>query len=497
MFVPDLLSRGVTQALARACVTLDGTTLTFADVDDRASRLAQTLIEVGVTRGDRVMLIAKNELEFLEIQVACQRAGASLVAVNFRLAPAEVVAIVSDCAPAVLITGPGFEKLGAGISVRIHFQLGVDGSYEERLSRTRPLSRVHLDGDAIAQIAYTSGTTGAPKGAQITNATLFGRIASLTTGLDIDVDDVFLQTLPLFHLASLVSFAYTISACPVVIVRDFDPADTLWTISMEKVTRAIMVPTIISALVEARGSYDGDLGSLRTVYYGASPIAPVVLDQALSTFECEMAQFYGMTEAGIATLLGPADHTLGDESRLRAAGQPLPFYELMIRRPDGQPAAVGEVGEIAISGPGLMHSYRGNPDATAAALVDGYLLTGDAGYVDDEGYLFVSDRVKDMIITGGENVFCREVEAALLAHPDVADAAVIGLADERWGQRVHALIVETSAIDDGALDEWCRQRIAGYKCPRSFERVEELPRNAVGKILKHVLRADREAGSLG
>lgn len=501
MLIPDLLDHGLSRAPDRACVIQGGTRRSFAQVDDRAARAATAMTAAGVGPGDRVVLLAANEPEFLELHVACQRAEAVLVAVNYRLAPAELAAIVADATPRLLIHGPGFADPAATLAVATTWHLGADGtgdSYEQLLGRSAPTPRgAGLDSAALAQIMYTSGTTGLPKGAQISNGALFGRLAVLTAALSIGERDVFLQTLPLFHLASLASFAFTACAATCVTVRDFDPAAVLGTVEREQITHTLVVPTIIEALLGAEPSFDGDLASLHTMFYGASPIAAGLLIRALDTFGCRFAQLYGMTEAGIAVSLEPADHDpVARQDLLAAAGRDLPFCRVGIVRADGSPAAAGEVGEIVLAGPGLMTGYWNAPTATAEVLREGWMHTGDAGYRTEAGYLFVTDRIKDMIITGGENVFCGEVEAVLSRHPTVTDVAVIGLPDPRWGQRVHALIVGpqggTGGVDTDELDAWCREHLAGYKRPRSYEAIDALPRNAVGKVLKRILSRDRQ-----
>lgn len=494
MFVPDLLDRGIDIAPERDCVVLGSRRLSFAEVDDRAARLASALDSAGVSPGDHVLLVAQNEAEFLEIQIACQRVGAALVALNFRLAPSEMAAIVADCTPVLAISGAEYVDVVGSFGIPTVWHLGGEGAraYDTVIAAAAPRARGPLRAEAIAQIAYTSGTTGKPKGARISNGTLFGRIAILTSNIEIDDDDVFLQTLPLFHLASLVSFAFTVAAVPMVIVREFDPAGVLRLIADERVTKMITVPTIIGALLAAAPSFDGDLTSMRVIYYGASPISAKLVHAALETFGCRLAQFYGMTEAGIAILLQPEDHGPNARPELASAtGRQLRLCRVEILRADGTVAAPGEVGEVAISGPGVMEDYLGNPEATAAAIVGGRMMTGDAGYFTADGYLYMTDRIKDMVISGGENVFGREVEDALLAHPAVDEVAVIGLPHPEWGQSVHAIVVSRAGVADDELDAWCRERIAAYKRPRSYERVDALPRNAVGKVLKYVLRAER------
>ncbi|MET7392045.1 AMP-binding protein [Dactylosporangium sp. NPDC005572] len=499
--VPDLLLFGVRRTPDKVCVAQGDASLTFAQVHGRAGRAGAVLQAHGVRRGDRVALLAANELQFLELQVACQRIGAAFVPVNFRLARPEIEALVADCRPVVMIHGPGYGAAADGLDIPHTLHLGQDGvgtSYDAALAAqsSSPHDIGMLPADGIAQIPYTSGTTGRAKGAIVRNSALFGRVSALMATMAIQRDDVFLQTLPLFHLASTVSFAYTAAGASCITLANFEPTHTLRIIERGQVTHTLVVPTIIDALARTVPICDADLSSLRTVFYGASPIPASMLSNALATLPCGFAQLYGMTEAGIAVMLPPEDHNPQTKpGLLSAAGRDVMFYRTRVVRPDGTACAPGEFGEITMAGPGLFDGYWNAPEATAQTLRAGQMSTGDGGYVDEAGYLYLTDRIKDMIITGGENVFCPEVEAVLAAHPAVTEVAVIGLPDATWGQRVHAVLVTAPGADTTPedLDAWCRERLAGYKRPRSYEFVAALPRNAVGKILKRELRVDVEA----
>jgi acyl-CoA synthetase (AMP-forming)/AMP-acid ligase II len=496
VFVPDLLDHGARRAPDRACVVQSPyASLTFAEVDDRASRVARSLLDAGLRQGDRVVLIAANEPEFLELQAGCQRAAVTFVPLNYRLAPQELRLIVADCAPRLMIHGRGRAELGGEIDAPAVWHLGEEGlgqCYETVVASSAPLSRQPLEAAALAQIAYTSGTTGRPKGVAITNGALFGRVATLRADIAMHENDVFLQTLPLFHIANTLSFAFTTAAATCVTIAAFDADKALATCKQWGVSHTLVVPTIIAALRDALPRHADALSAMRLVMYGAAPITPDLLADAHASFGCGFAQLYGMTESGIGVMLSPRDHDRLRAGDVPATGRDLGFYQTAVHRADGTLAEPGEPGEVVISGPGLFDFYWANPTATSQTLRDGWVHTGDAGYHDSDGYLYVTDRIKDMIITGGENVYCSEVEAVLLAHGGVTDAAVIGIPDPKWGQTVHALIVATGPLPTSELDEHCRRRLGSYKCPKSYEIVSELPRNAAGKVLKHQLRDERK-----
>jgi acyl-CoA synthetase (AMP-forming)/AMP-acid ligase II len=499
VYVPDLVAHGAARAPERPCIVQDPfPTLTFADVDDRASRLVRAFADAGLRRGDRVALLAPNEPEFLELQAACQRAGTVLVPLNFRLTATELHHIVTDCSPRLLLHGRGCAAKAEQLGAATVWHLGVDGqgsSYDAVLADSSPATWDPPLADSLAQIVYTSGTTGRPKGAAVSNGALFSRIATLRADIAMDEHDVFLQTLPLFHIANTLSFAFATAAATCITVAAFDADAVLAICDRMHVTHTLVVPTIIAALVAALPRIPQAFNAMQRVMYGAAPISPDLLERARRAFGCGFAQLYGMTESGIGVMLDPDDHALLGTWDQPAAGRDLGFYRTAVRRPDGRQAAAGEVGEITITGPGLFDHYWQNPAATADTLRAGWVHTGDAGFRDAKGYLHITDRIKDVIITGGENVYSPEVEATLSEHPDVVDVAVIGLPDERWGQAVHALIVARTTVDPTELDQHCRRQLGAYKCPKTYEFVTELPRNAAGKLLKHRLRDERTASA--
>lgn len=493
--VPDILALGATRCPDRAAVVVEDRALSFGEVDDRASRLAHHLREYGVAAGDRVALLAMNEVEYLEVLVACQRCGAISVPLNFRLARPELAFIVGDASPAALIYGPGYADTAAELGMP--YTLGFGPDYEDALAAAPSASpeRPLLDAAADSTILYTSGTTGRPKGAVITNHALASRIASNLHEYRVDSADVFLQALPLFHIASNVTVSYASIGATNVLVRQFDPAVVLDLIARHRVTAALLVPTMINMLVNESAVAEADLSSLHTLMYGASPIPPALLERALTLIDAGFLQPFGMTETSGCTLLRRDDHDpVRHPKRMASAGTEMYGYEVRVVDDADVEVGAGEVGEVICRGPAMMDRYWNAPEASAAALRNGWMHTGDLGYRDGDRYLFITDRKKDMVVTGGENVYPREVEDVLYAHPSVLDAAVIGVPDERWGERVHAVLVrrpdaEHAGVADVEVLTFARDRLAAYKVPRSVEWVGELPRNATGKVLKTELRA--------
>jgi acyl-CoA synthetase (AMP-forming)/AMP-acid ligase II len=318
----------------------------------------------------------------------------------------------------------------------------------------------------------------------------FLETSSAVDGFDYQSDETLMIVMPLFHVAGVnVSCAGLAHGCRTIIVRDFVPARALQIMQDEAVAHTFIAPAMILMLLQSPGVAETDFSSLRTIAYGASPISEEVLNRAKAAFGCGFVQYYGMTETtGGGTYLSPADHDRGD--KLRSCGRPWPDTEAAILGPDLRPVAQGEVGEIAIRGDCVMKGYWNRAEATTAAIRDGWMLTGDAGYQDADGYFHVHDRMKDMIITGGENVYPAEVENALFGAPGVADVAVIGVPSERWGEEVKAIVVASAgeAGDPAAIIAWARERIAGFKAPKSVDFVDTLPRNASGKVLRRELR---------
>ena len=351
--------------------------------------------------------------------------------------------------------------------------------------------------DDVLQL-YTSGTTGLPKGVRLThgNYAAFLGLRHMVDGFDYTSDDTVLILMPMFHVAGTnISFAGLAAGGRILLQADFNPAQVLAAIPAERVAHAFLAPVMINALLQTPGVESTDFSSMKTVSYGASPISEAVLAAATARFGCGFIQFYGMTETtGAGTTLAPAEHR---GALMRSCGRPWPTLEARIADEDGATLGAGEIGEIELRGPIIMAGYWNRPEATAETIrPDGWLRTGDAGFMDEDGFFFVHDRVKDMIVSGGENVYPAEVENAILGCPGVADAAVIGVPDERWGEAVKAIIVAAPGPrpDPADIIAWARQRIAGFKAPKTIDFIDALPRNPSGKVLRRELRAPYWAG---
>jgi long-chain acyl-CoA synthetase len=473
--------------------------LTYGELDERSSRLAQALRGAGVGPGVRVAHLDRTGPEVIELLFAAGKIGAVVVPLNWRLAPPELEAIVADARAPVLIAGPGFLETARRIadapasSVRV---VETGAEYEAWLA-AHPAVDPGLRGDAgdtIVQM-YTSGTTGVPKGVLTTHRNL-AAAAETSPRWGFDADSVSLTPLPMFHIGGIGwAFVGLWNGAATLLVSDFDPPAVLDLLERERVTNAVFVPTMLQMLCAVPGAAGRDYGALRSIAYGASPITTPVLKRALRTFACDLFGIYGLTETtGAAVQLDAADHDPDGprEHLLRSAGRPYPWVQLRIADPaSGAGRAPREVGEVWLRAPNVMAGYFNRPAETAAACTpDGWLRTGDGGYVDEDGYLFLTDRIKDMIVSGGENVYPVEVEEALAQHPDVDEVAVIGVPDARWGETVKAIVVPApgTAPDAAALVAFLRERLAAYKLPRIVELAGTLPRTPSGKVLKRELR---------
>jgi long-chain acyl-CoA synthetase len=357
---------------------------------------------------------------------------------------------------------------------------------------------VGASGDELYGLFYTGGTTAASKGVMLSHANIVTNAYNTNTALGIDASDIYLHGAPMFHMADSAStFALTMNGAQHAFIPAFDVAKTLEAIQAFRVTLTLLVPTMINAVVHSPQIGGFDLSSLKRIVYGASPMPAALLEKALDSLRCQFLQGYGMTEtAPLLTYLPARDHVIGgdekQQKRLRAAGLPVLNIDLRILDPEGRQLPAGEIGEICVKGANVMKGYWRKPEATAEALRGGFMHTGDLGYLDEDGYVYLVDRAKDMIVSGGENIYCVEVEAALYLHPAVLEAAVFGIPHDEWGEQVHAVVVlkEGQTSDPDQLIEHCKSRIASYKCPKTLTlRREALPKSGAGKILKRELRA--------
>jgi long-chain acyl-CoA synthetase len=477
-------------------------TLTYHELHERSSRLAQALLAAGVRSGDRVAHLDRTAPEVVELLFAAAKIGAVAVPLNWRLAPPELAAILADSGAPVLLAGPGHVEIADGLREAVPQDLRVvpvGDAYEAWLAAhpAEDPGGSGASGDTVVQM-YTSGTTGVPKGVLTTHRNLAAAVDSSPLW-GFDEATVSLTPLPMFHIGGIGwTFLGIWNGGTTILVTEFDAPAVLDLLEHERVTNAVMVPTILQLLCAVPGAGERDFSALRSIAYGASPITTPVLKAALRTFRCPLFGVYGLTETtGGVVQLDPQDHDPDGprEHLLRSAGKPLPWVQLRVVDPeDGRDRAPHEVGEVWMRAPNVMAGYFGRPQETAAALTpDGWLRTGDGGYLDDEGFLFLTDRIKDMIVSGGENVYPVEVEEALSHHPGVSEVAVIGVPDERWGETVKALVVPAAGASPTPeeLIAFARERLAGYKLPRSVELVEDLPRTPSGKVLKRELRDRR------
>jgi long-chain acyl-CoA synthetase len=498
----------------RVALTFQGRETTYGQLDRRASRVANGLLASCPTPQTRVALLDKNSDQFYEVLLGAAKARLVTVPVNWRLAPAEIAYILNDAMAEVLFVGeeyfPIVEQLRPELRT-VTQVIALSGRHPEWEGYVRWRDRQdgtdpHLvtPGNDVALQLYTSGTTGHPKGAQLTHENLFAALPAAREWYPCTSEDVSLMCLPQFHVGgSFIGLIALYAGGRDVIVRQVDPVEILRLIPDEGVTKAFFVPAHLLFLLQTPGCRDVDFSSLQLIGYGGSPIPLDLLRDAIATFKCRFGQGYGLTETTAAlTTLPPEDHDPAGGPRMRSCGKPISPVQLKIVDRNGVELPPGQVGEIVVRSGLVMKGYWNLPEATAGSIRDGWFHTGDAGYVDEDGYVYVHDRVKDLIISGGENIYPAEVESALFGHPAIADVGVIGVPDDRWGEAVKAIVVRKPGVEvsEAELIAYCRERIAHYKAPKSVDFAESLPRNPSGKILKRILRApfwegrDRQVG---
>jgi acyl-CoA synthetase (AMP-forming)/AMP-acid ligase II len=503
----DVLERNERLYPNELAISFEDRTLTHADFARRGRQLANALYRRGMRHQDRVAILARNCVEFLDLFAAGYFAGFVTVTVNHRLAAPEIEYIVNDCCPSVLLFDeeltPTIGALRSRLqTVRSYICIGTAPQWAERYdevlaasSPDAPPLRAHAHD--IAYLLYTSGTTGRPKGVMLDHR---GQVASAQNYClegGIGPDDRPLITMPLYHGGGRwTQIAHSWRACPLFVQRAFEPHAVLEAIQCDRITSMFVPPAMLQRVLDLPDFTAFDLSSLRTIYYSSAPMAVPLLRRAIDTLGLIFIQHYGLTEAGgIGTILHKHQHVLeGPERltrRLASAGLPKTSAEIRIVREDGRTDAdVGELGEILIRSPAVMIGYWANDPATRETIVDGWLHTGDIGRYDEDGFIYVVDRKKDMIISGGVNIYSREVEVALLEHRDVADVAVVGKPDREWGEAVHAFVVlrPNAATTAEELITHCKDIIASFKKPKTVEIVGDLPRLPTGKVNKVALR---------
>ena len=496
--------RRVLQTNPEGIATVDGDRRrSWREIGDRVARLAGAIQGLGVKAGDRVAVLMLNSDRYLELYLGIAWAGAVIVPTNIRWSHAEIEDSLHDCRASVLVVDTAFAAMGVELAKAVALKLVYADDdaepaearhYEKLIAASSPVPDAMASREELAGIFYTGGTTGRSKGVMLSHANIVSNaLHMLSEGLLPD-GTVYLNAAPMFHLANGgAMFASLIGGGTNVVVRMFNPELVMATIEKEKVTATLIVPTMIQMLTDHPSFKTADLSSLKRIMYGASPISEALLNRAMAGLPgTAFHQLYGMTELSpLATHL-PWDQHTGDaatkKNRQRACGRAAIGCEIRIVDADRRPVATGEV---AVRGQNVMMGYWERPDETAKAVVDGWMHTGDGGYMDEEGYVYLVDRVKDMIISGGENVYSMEVENVIAQHPAVSQCAVIGIPSEQWGEAVHAFVIPKAGTNVNAAEiiAFCKERIAGYKCPRSVDvRNEPFPLSGAGKVLKRELR---------
>lgn len=498
MFVDDLLKRSTKLYPKKEAVIFEKQRISYQTFLERTYRCAQGLAGLGVKPGERVAVLAGNHSAYVELYFAVPHAGAVLTTVNYRLVSVEIAYILNDAQARVLFVEDRFfssvEPVLRDTQVEKIIVIGEPKTgflaYEDFIQKgsPAPLNLPRNEDDVCFQL-YTSGTTGKPKGAMTTHKNwIFDCIGcALATG--VNKEDRYLIPAPLYHAAAGATAIFGVMcSTTLVIMKDFIPDQVPVLIEEEKTTRALLVPAMLNFVLQSPEVKKRNFSSLKTVVYGASPISEALLQQSFEAFRCEFVQAFGQTESvAVLTCLLPEEHK---GHLLKSCGRELHFCEVKIVNENDEELPVGETGEIIARGPMVMKGYFNMPEETEKTLRGGWLHTGDMGMKDKEGYLYVMDRKKDMIISGAENIYPAEVENALAKHPAVLESAVIGIPDEKWGEAVLAVVVKKPGLDvkEEELIEFCRKNLARYKCPARIEYSVSLPRNPSGKVLKTALR---------
>jgi acyl-CoA synthetase (AMP-forming)/AMP-acid ligase II len=487
----------------RVAVHFNGKSISFRDVEERASRVAHGLLATQIGRNARIAVLSRNTPIFYDLLLGAAKVGAVLVPINYRLAPPEIAFILNDSMAEMLFVAPEFmraiEQIRADLK-SVRRIIGIDecdqdtneyAIWRDSQSPVDPL--LPLDPEGVTAQMYTSGTTGRPKGALLTHINLAEALrATIPVWGPWRDRDVMLVCMPQYHIgASIWGMAGLSLGVESVLTADFDVKRVLQVIERHRITKTQLASVMMRMLLDDPTCGATDFSSLDLIIYGAAPAPVELVRRAQRDFGCGIAQGYGMTEsAGMIAYLSPVDHATGDEKRLTSAGKAIGGVEIRVVDGKDEVLGPGKLGEIVCRGRQIIQGYWNLPEASSQAVRSGWFHTGDAGYIDEEGYLFVRDRVKDMIVSGGENIYPAEIENLFHSHPDIVDVAVIGVPDARWGESVKAFVVRRpgATVNEEELVAFVRPRIAAYKVPRSIEFLATLPRNASGKILKRELR---------
>lgn len=501
--MPDIVRHWATETPAKRALTYGDREVSYRDLDKHSNRIARAIQASGAEPGTAIGFLAKNSIEFFEVWFGALKAGCSIAPFNWRSTAHELARIIDDARPPLLFTSEEFAAVASEAQEQLDHPLEIvsfdpDKAEGDALGRwlaghdaTDPW--VELPGTRTALLAYTSGTTGRPKGVQLTHEA-FQRsflCLALEPALTWTSNDTLLMVMPSFHLAgSWVSIPALYHGGTISILPMFDPASTMAVIAEQRPTVTCLVPAAIQMILDHPDAGATDFSSIRSMLYAGSPIGPETLRRAIALFDCELNQFYGTTETWIICLLRPEQHDPSRPATLTSCGTPMPFVEIRIVDPEGNEVPAGTIGEFHVRSPVMFSGYLNRPEDTASVVVDGWYQTGDLGRVDAEGNYYVVDRAKDMIISGGENIYSAEVERTVAQHPAIASVAVVGAPDQKWGERVTAFVTlqPGARTTEAEIQEHCRQLIARYKVPKVVRIEDSLPTTPSGKIQKAALR---------
>lgn len=502
MLVGDIPERNAKLYPGELAVVDGERVLTFRQFADRVNALANAVLRLGLAPGDKLAVLQENCSQYLELYFGAATAGVAVVPLNYRLSPGELAYVVQDSETQALFYGGKYRELAQQVTrespnVRVSVCIGDAGDYERLLAQSsieRP--KVQVREDDVAVLGYTGGTTGLPKGVMTTHRNIITSCYNTALERKLRPGLKFLNVPPLFHAADTNSmFAFSLVGCTNVLIRGADPAVILRQIEQHRITHTLLVPAMILRLLEHPVIEQHDLSSLQVIYYGTAPMPVEPLRRAIAVLGCGFSQTYGATETFVPiTILQPDDHvpegTPEQVRRLASAGRAVIGVKVKVVDRSGTEVAPNQIGEIVVQGNNVMKGYWKKLELTSEVIKDGWYYTGDMGRMDEIGYLFIADRSKDMIISGGENIYPTEIENVLFQHPAVADVAVIGVPDAAWGESVKAMVVlkQGSVATEADLIDFCKSRLASYKKPRSVSFEASLPRTAAGKLLKRELR---------